>query len=64
MSEENEEVRFLTTGQIAKRLGIANRTVADLMARWGVTRYEFSHRVVRYDAADFDAAIGRAAIRK
>lgn len=31
MSEDTEKVRFLTTEQIAKRLGIANRTVADLM---------------------------------
>lgn len=64
MSDNTGEVRFLTIEQIAKRLGVANRTVADLMARWGVTRYEFSHRVVRYDAADFDAAIKRAAVRK
>lgn len=35
-----------------------------LMARWGVTRYEFSHRVVRYDVADFAAAIQKAAVRR
>lgn len=34
------------------------------MARWGVTRYEFSHRVVRYDVADFAAAIQKAAVRR
>lgn len=64
MADKDKELRFLTIEQVADRLGVARRTVTDIMPRLGVTRYEISHRVVRYDADELEAAIRKTAVRK
>lgn len=53
--DEHEEL--VDGGWIAERMGIARPSVARVMARLGVPRYEFGPKCVRYPKSRVEAAI-------